>query len=146
MKNKNFLQFHETFTDASNSVILINELLNKINALEEDEKKDILTSVLNKSLEQDKLYKSELKENLVYSKKRDAYTGEKRKVVYVKRVNREEKQYFNDKDDNKDNSLIVSLEGVKYLSEDEIIKETIMEQEINEYNRYLIDNGLTNTR
>ena len=132
MKNKNFLQFHETFTDASNSVILINELLNKINALEEDEKKDILTSVLNKSLEQDKLYKSELKENLVYSKKRDAYTGEKRKVVYVKRVNREEKQYFNDTI-NSYNDEIINLINMNFDDFINYVSENVLIEDINYY-------------
>lgn len=96
MKKFDILKMHETFTDESNSVILIEDLLKNIDSLSNEEKNELLKQVLLCSEDENKLLEQEKVSSENFYKNRENSSTIKRKVISVKKVTKNQKEFLND--------------------------------------------------
>lgn len=96
MKNNNFYDMHETFTDGSNTVIKIDNLLEYISDYSFQDKIICLKEMLALSDDQDKEYLNSINEYEKLLSKRKYSGTDKKKVVDVKKVFSNYKKYVSE--------------------------------------------------
>lgn len=95
MKKFDILKLHETFTDESNSVILVEDLLDNLSSLSKVEQSELLKQVLMCSEDELKKLEQERVNSENFYKNRENTNTEKRKVASVKKVLKPQKEYIN---------------------------------------------------
>jgi len=95
MRKFDILKLHETFTDESNSVILVKDFLDNISSLSKVEQSELLKQVLMCSEDELKKIEQEKVSSENFYKNRENTNTEKRKVVSVKKVLKPQKEYIN---------------------------------------------------
>lgn len=96
MQKDNVLAMFETWTDESNTVIKIDELLEYISVLPIQEQNEILKEYSKIAEQNNKITENKIKEINNFLEKRKTLCSEKRKVVEVKKVNSSYKLFVND--------------------------------------------------
>lgn len=86
----------ESYTNQDKCVIAIDELLNDFSNLNDKEKFDLLKNILICSENQNAIYEKEIKNYEKYYQNRETIIPEKRKVIYKKKINLEEKTCINE--------------------------------------------------
>lgn len=96
MQKNNVLAMHGTFTDESNAVIKLDELLEYIKDMPILEQNEILVEYSKLSEENNKLTENKIKELSCFLDKRKTLNVEKRKVTDVKKTSNSYKKFVND--------------------------------------------------
>lgn len=95
MEEFDISKLHSTFTDESNSVIAITDLIENIKNESDEEKINIIKQIMLYSREQNKLYEKEIKYMESFYKNRETSNNQVRKVVNVKKIKVEDKKVIN---------------------------------------------------
>lgn len=95
MKKFDILKLHENFTDESNSVILVEDLVDNLSSLSKIEQSELLKQVLMCSEDVEKKLEQERVNSENFYKNRVNTNTEKRKVVSIKKVTKPQKEYIN---------------------------------------------------
>lgn len=96
MQKNSILSMHETWTDESNAVIKLDELLDYIKDMSILDQNEILIEYSKLSERNNMVTENKLKELSSFLDKRKTLNTEKRKVIEVKKVTNTYKKYVND--------------------------------------------------